>query len=156
RYPYGGSARIAQHLAPAICLLAGAGAAVALAGAVRWFGSERRWSLAACGLLAVIGIAGIARDWRKPYKTEDDQRGRHIVADVLRQVGPDDHLAVFDADPAVPATFEWYLRQHNSPIAWDGTVDWQRLQQRGQLWGLSFRHDDEARSNVAARLMDCE
>src|SRR5439155_9489699 len=27
RYPYGGSARVAQHLAPAICLLAGSGLA---------------------------------------------------------------------------------------------------------------------------------
>ena len=27
KYPYGGSARIAQHLAPSLCLLAGTGAA---------------------------------------------------------------------------------------------------------------------------------
>src|SRR5207248_6647902 len=30
KYPYGGSARVAQHLAPSVCLLAGAGAAALL------------------------------------------------------------------------------------------------------------------------------
>lgn len=156
RYPYGGSARIAQHLAPSICLLAGTGVAVVLTGAARWFGSERRWALAICGLLAVISIAGMARDWRKPYKTEDDQRVRQIVADVLRQIGPDDQLVVFDTENRIPATFEWYLRQHGDHAAWNSNVDWQRLQQRGRLWGMRFLDDDFARSTVAARLMDGE
>jgi hypothetical protein len=156
RYPYGGSARVAQHLAPAICMLGGTGAAVALAGVARRFGSERRWGILACGLLAVIGVAGMTRDWRKPYKTENDQLVRHIIFDVIRQAGPDDQIVVLDTKRCAPASFEWYLRQHGERVAWDAAVDWDRLQRRGRLWGLSFCEDDSARSSVAARLMDCK
>src|SRR5207253_5574686 len=65
RYPYGGSARVAQHLVPAICLLAGSGAAECLDLAARWVSDDRRWGLVACGLLAAIGLAGMARDCKK-------------------------------------------------------------------------------------------
>jgi hypothetical protein len=152
RYPYGGSARIAQHLAPSICVLAGAGTAAVLAGAARWIGSEQRWGAVLCGLLALVGVVGMARDWRKPYKTENDRLVRQIVADVVRQAGPDDQIVVLDANRCAPATFEWYLRQHADRVVWEGAVDWDRLQARGRLWGLSFRDDDSARSMVARRL----
>src|SRR5262249_4723012 len=96
RYPYGGSARIAQHPAPAICLLAGMGAAFCLAAAARWLGDQRRLALVACGLLAAICVVGMARDWRKPYKTEGDQMVRQIMADVARQAEPHDQIVVLD------------------------------------------------------------
>ena len=54
RYPYGGSGRISQHLAPAICLLAGLGLARLLA-----FGSSprpRRRLAYALGFLIVFGL----------------------------------------------------------------------------------------------------
>src|SRR5262249_9099624 len=90
RYPYGGSARVAQHLAPAICVLAGTGAAFCLAGAARLLGDERRLAMAVCALLAAIGVGGMARDWKKPYKTDGDRMVRQIVSDVAQKAGRDD------------------------------------------------------------------
>src|SRR5439155_26666838 len=101
RYPYGGSADIAQHLAPPICLLAGTGAVLFLTRAARWLGDERRLALVACGLLAAVGVAGMARDWKKPYKTEGDEMVRQIVAEVARQAGPDDQIVVLESNDSI-------------------------------------------------------
>src|SRR5262249_20061433 len=54
RYPYGGSARVAQHLAPAICMLAGTGAAALIRRAFHSMAARRRALIAACMLLALI------------------------------------------------------------------------------------------------------
>src|SRR5262245_18393118 len=53
RYPYGGSARFAQHATPAICFLAGTGAAVCLAALARRLGEDRRPGLTVCAVLAL-------------------------------------------------------------------------------------------------------
>jgi hypothetical protein len=152
RYPYGGSARVAQHLAPAICFLAGTGAAVCLAALARRFADEWRFGLAACGILALIGVAGIARDWMRPYKTEGDETVRQIVAEVMHQAGPDDQIVVTDVNTYIGATFEWYLRRHGDRVRWDGQADWERLRQPGEVWGLSFSRDGSGRAAFETRL----
>lgn len=61
RYPYGYSARLAQHMAATFCLLAGLG----LAGAIRRLSPARVASEVlgtATVVLVAIGIVGIIRD----------------------------------------------------------------------------------------------
>src|SRR5207302_6952017 len=70
KYPYGGSARVGQHLAPCICLLAGTGAAFLLRRVCPAGVQRRRGRTLLVCLLAVIGMAGLLRDLQKPYKTE--------------------------------------------------------------------------------------
>jgi hypothetical protein len=145
RYPYGGSARIAQHLAPAICFFAGVGAAVCLAALARRIGDDRRPGLAVCAILALFGIAGMARDWTKPYKTEGDETVRRVVAEVAHQAGPEDQIVVMDVDSYIGATFEWYLRRQGDRVRWDGHADWEELRRHGHLWGFSFSRDGSGR-----------
>jgi hypothetical protein len=141
RYPYGGSARIAQHLAPAICLLAGNG----LGGLLRAArpAAAARWGLAVCGLLLLVGLGGVARDWLRPYKTEGDLKVRALVAELFREAGPADQIVVLnDAQVGKGATFEWYLRQQQERITWDGHIAWDRLPgESGTLWLVCFSHD---------------
>jgi len=138
RYPYGGSARVAQHLAPAICMLAGAGLA-ALIERIPSFRSQRRCSFAACCCLALLGAGGIVRDLQEPYKTEDDRMVRQIVADLLRGSSAEDQVVVMDPIARLAPTFEWYLRQGGEHLSWNGRIDWQRLSPRGgQLWCVYF------------------
>src|SRR5262249_4952791 len=153
RYPYGGSARVAQYLAPAICFLAGTGAAICLAWAARWLGDERRLAVAACGLLAVVGVAGMARDWNKPYKTEGDAKVRQIVSEITQKAGPDDQIAVLDVTTYICPPFEWYLRRQGGRVEWTVDVDWARLCQHGELWGSSFSRDGSARAAFERRLI---
>jgi 4-amino-4-deoxy-L-arabinose transferase-like glycosyltransferase len=155
RYPYGGSARIAQHLAPAICLLAGTGLAMCLGVVAQRYGQDRRIALVVCLLLAVVGIAGMVRDVKKPYKTEGDRMVRLIVNDAVRRAAPDDQIVVLDQDSCVGATFEWYLRRHPERVQWNADVDWPRLGRRGDLWGFSFRRDGASRSALESQLLQC-
>jgi len=153
RYPYGGSARVAQHLAPSICLLAGVGAAALFEQAARWVGTQARWAAVACGLLALVAFAGMARDWRKPFKTDGDRQVRKIVLDLMANAGPDDQIVVLDASLRAGPTFEWHLRQHDDKVRWHGDVDWDRLAAHGQLWGLCFDRKGSGRDAVEARLV---
>jgi hypothetical protein len=123
RYPYGGSARVAQHLAPAICLLMGVGIAWVLTRLTSDPKSLARGTTAVCAVLVVIGIVGIARDFRKPYKTRDDERARQIVAAFVGDARPDEQLVVIDRPEHVPANLQWYLRLHDERLRWSGEVD---------------------------------
>lgn len=141
RYPYGGSARVAQHLAPSICLLAGAGTAALIA----WVGRARtecpRPGLAAIMVLALIGVVGIGRDLLKPYKTDGVHEARQMVHDLFASAGPDDQIVILNHldDPRVNPTFEWYFRQQESRVSWGGRIDWKRLAAtQGRVWCLSF------------------
>jgi hypothetical protein len=75
RYPYGGSARTMQYVAPSICLLAGIGLAWLLNRSAR--PSIRARSLrAGFFVLATIGIAVGTRDVLQPYKFREDRVSR--------------------------------------------------------------------------------
>jgi hypothetical protein len=126
RYPYGGSARVAQHLAPAICLLAGNGAAWCFG----WFQSaaaRRRCMLATCGLLAIIGVVGLSRDLVRPYKAEGDRVARRLAQGIAAQSGADDQVIVIDEDWRLPPGMEWYLRQSGAKVFWNAQMDRQLL-----------------------------
>jgi hypothetical protein len=75
RYPYGGSSRTMQYVAPSILLLAGLGAAALLARLPRPTCRDRSpsWVLMA---LAAVGIGQAAWDVARPYKDPMDQDAR--------------------------------------------------------------------------------
>jgi len=105
RYPYGYSARVAQHLAPSICLLAGSGAAALL----RRIASERWRAAVTRGLLSLlvaIAAAGLAMDVLQPYKIAADRQVREVVRHAFRRQ-PDRHVVVL-GEPA-DVRYLWYL-----------------------------------------------
>ena len=77
RYPYGGHVKFSMYLGPAVCLLAGYGAAV-------WNVQARHkyprfaWQGARATAALLIFVAGVtmARDIVQPYKTLSDQQAR--------------------------------------------------------------------------------
>jgi hypothetical protein len=115
RHPYGGHPRIAQHLAPSACLLAGLG----LAGAI---GRRRRAVGLACVALAALGAAPLAGDVARPYRSKveadardfarafwPEQSRRGGVACLRRDLGvagwesPDLDVALYLANQAIHA-----------------------------------------------------
>jgi Dolichyl-phosphate-mannose-protein mannosyltransferase len=161
RYPYGGSARVAQHLAPGICVLAGTGLA-ALLQRLPSLRSQRGCSLAACCCLALLGVGGVVRDLLKPYKTDDHRLVRQVVGDLLCRSTGGDQVVVMDPIASTGPTFEWYLRQAGERVAWNGRIDWHRLPRHaGQLWCVYFDRGHAARDLFLARdelpltLVDC-
>lgn len=73
-YPYGGAIRLNIYLAPAICLLA----AIGLAGLIERLPRPHGFRVTSGALVAcaVIGVACVARDVVRPYRSLSDERQR--------------------------------------------------------------------------------
>ena len=78
RYPYGGSARTMQYLAPSIIILAGLGAAVLLARLPRPDRRELATRTILCVFIAT-GLGMMAWDVAHPYKTPNDDASRDFA-----------------------------------------------------------------------------
>ena len=149
RYPYGGSARLAQHLAPAICILAGCGIAQLLAWLPRrsW---RQAWTAIVLASLVLIGVGGLIRDVCKPYKMEGDLRIRQTFQDLARRSTSGDRIVVFNTKESLRPNMVWYLHLTNLPISWPGSTDWPSLDDdRRSLWGISVR--GEAGATASSR-----
>jgi len=109
-YPYGQSARIAQHLAPSICILSGFG--------VVWvfrLGKGRldakilkRRVIIFSAVLSFLGIAGMGHTIVKPYKTKGVQDVREVVENILSTHNCQP-VKVLNPKDFVPVNFRWYL-----------------------------------------------
>jgi hypothetical protein len=77
RYPYGGHIRLAQFLVPAICLLAGLGAAALLSRAKRLQARRLAWGLTAA--LVLFGIGNTVRTVARPWHCALDEHHREFA-----------------------------------------------------------------------------
>jgi hypothetical protein len=111
RYPYGGSARIAMHLAPAICLLAGLGWQAILS-ALKKISWRRAATVTLAAALAAIALGGILFDCIRPYKTLPDAQVRQVVQRATTQAPK---ILVASRTPP-PVNFLWYLRASGRPF----------------------------------------
>ncbi|MCI0380298.1 MAG: glycosyltransferase family 39 protein [Gemmataceae bacterium] len=137
KYPYAGSARLSQHLAPAICLLAGNGIAFLIGRLLP--ASQARAAYIVLFALGAFGLAGIARDLVQPYKTPAELWNRDFVRNLMENIGPEDQVVVFHPRGQVRPGIEWYLQQYPGRVAWQGEVDWDRLTSSGgKLWAVQF------------------
>ena len=94
RYPYGGCCRLSQHLAPAICVLAGTGAAAV----GRWLAADAagrvRGAVLFAALLACIGLGNAIAAVAAPFHDEVSLWGREVARTVYARLGPADRLVV--------------------------------------------------------------
>ena len=108
-YPYGGSARVAQHVAPAICLLAGAGLACLMR--IRPDGLIEKRALVFVGICIALILGGIARDIIKPYKELADQDNRQAIEQLAEAAAAEERWIVFgawgDLPQGVPNLYHW-------------------------------------------------
>lgn len=160
RYPYGGFARTSQHLAPAICLLAGLGGARLIARIRR--PSLRHGSLiAAASLLAMFATGQMIRDLTHPYRTEHDQRVREFARWFWNDKAIDAELVCTRADlnqGFFKATYLWrgiaqYLCNQRiySPRHRDGgsADDWESMSPARPLRCVVFSRPGLSRDEAA-------
>jgi len=115
KYPYAGCCRLSQHVAPAICLLAGVGWAYVLElyaprrtdrlGLVRW----------AVGFLIVFGTVELVH---RCVKVDHDQISRfsaHLHNELNEELQPGDRIVVRDL-AACDATTQWYLKRFGDRV----------------------------------------
>jgi len=114
RYPYGDSCRLAQHLAPSICLLAAVGLNRVLGDAQGRLST--RVGSAGFLLLAAVGLAGLLRDTLRPYRGAGDVWNRQVIREVFRHVDPADRVIVHVRTDTFSAAFRWYLLHQSAAI----------------------------------------
>jgi hypothetical protein len=151
RYPYGGSARIAQHLGPAICLWAGLGAAWL----IERLRDEKRRHLAVVmvfGLLAAVGIVGIVHDFLRPSKTPGDARARARVREWTSPAEETRAFVVWEPMMDVAPNFQWYLRCSGREIVWNGREDTTWSATSGPINLLSFDPNAALAERLVGRL----
>ena len=92
RFPYGGSVRVAIHLAPAICILAGIGSVALIDLLPRKL--HRRATAALALILAAFSVLGTVRDVLHPYKTPLDAEVRRVIREVTSHIDRDDVVMI--------------------------------------------------------------
>lgn len=135
RYPYGGSARVAQHLLPSICILSALGIRsilqLHLLATIR---SKAYLGLLCCLILLAFFQAG--RDVKKPYKSLGDLEARSLIQELCSSLKPDESLLVTQEKDLIDPTLEWYLRIHKNKILWttEALLPTMVAQKKQALW----------------------
>lgn len=137
RYPHGASCRLCQHLAPAICLSAGMGAAVLLE-RVRSEAVRRRWIVGVCMLLVLIGIVGMVRDVVHPYRIVEALWTRQVMQALDAQTRSGVPIVVLNKPEEMDALFRWYLEQYGDRVSWGGHIDWDKARASGEFFCVSL------------------
>jgi hypothetical protein len=139
RYPYGGCWRLSQHVAPAVCLLAGLGAA-GLIERARSALARRRCLAAVFGLLVLIGLGGTLHTVVRPYRTPTDEWQRGIARQIEALSTPDDQVVVLSNERDTSVALAWYLCRKWDNVGWCGRLDESRLDSAtGQVWCLALQ-----------------
>lgn len=157
KYPYGDSARVEQHIAPAACLLAGAGMVAFLN-----HGWKRRGVITGTQILSVVMLCiigyGIFRDVRQPYKKESDLVSLKTVEAFAAQSGPGDQWVVFGSLGGTEfapdflnyggslARFRYDVLQHGPqgvPVQWAPPAGQVPVPQADASTWVFFYHDND-------------
>ncbi len=158
KYPYGTSGRLAQHVAPFCCLLAGAGLA-ALIGRLRSPGARRRATGLAVLLLALVGVGGTLRDLGRPYRGNGDVWECQIARALAERTGGEP-VVVCNNARGVDHVFRWYLYRQGVRVLWVNDRGKDRAREKA-LWVCVWelvddrpgRQDSDDSALLAAQLM---
>jgi hypothetical protein len=134
RYPYGGAARLSQHLAPGLCLLAGLGLAALLRRAKRWPASHVRWTFVAV-LFACIGLGGLLRDVVHPYSSPGCAWMRDAMHAMRAEVPPGERVVMCGNSQSLECVFVWYWLTEGDRVTWNYQLPAADPAGR-QLWGF--------------------
>jgi hypothetical protein len=138
-YPYGGCCRLSQHLAPAVCLLAGLGWDWLLGAIAASAATRVRWATAGVGLLLLFGVGQAVADVAKPYRDAEAQWGVKLTRLLLDHRQPADQVVIWNARPEVESLLRWHLGRLGGRLRWGGSVDWEGLERDGgELWCVSL------------------
>lgn len=156
RYPYGDSARLCQHLAPATCLLAAAGCAQLIEATCRTLRSQKIALTCTCGVLALVGVGGIARDLLHPFKTTGDAEGRRIAQHIADEAGPGCPVVLLAEWQGTQPEFIWYLQRNHQRIIWQADADWHALEREPRLVCVRIGHHRAPTATPALPLPDSQ
>ena len=136
KYPYGGCTRLSQHLAPAVCLLAGVGTAH-LCKLLFPCPVRRRRAIWAIGsLLAGFAVVLVTYWSFRPYRDDGDLWTKCVATAVMSHAQPGDRVIYAALPESVRAGTVWYLRVNKArPAPW-GEGTWTEALRSGEPFWL--------------------
>lgn len=151
-YPYGGAARIAQYVAPAICLTAGLGTYTILHYLYKGCDLQRA-VLLLVAFFAIIPVVTSIDNIRKPYATRLAWLSNRAVREMAEKTRPDDRWIVFNADkegdPDGPWLGDWrgvggqwifdMLRFAPVTMTWAPDPESIEPQNKGRTWLIAYK-----------------
>ncbi len=150
KYPYGASARVAQHIAPAACLLIGTGIVCVLRKLLGPRRTVRAIPIAALPFLVVV-VAGIARDVVRPYHSQADVLVRDIISELGDESESEDRWVVFASrdDTGLAPGYSSFvgmggrihfqaLAHAPGPILWAPDPAALAVEGRGRTWLIAY------------------
>jgi hypothetical protein len=140
KYPYGGSCRLSQHLAPACCLLMGTGIAYTIERWSKSLSDRLYYAKIWCAIFIALGSAAFVFQAYRPYRDDDALWTRKVVRDLSAKIQKGDEVMVTSGKRYGGAMLWWNLGIQKYPVAWDGAINWERLEQSGgRLWICDMR-----------------
>jgi hypothetical protein len=153
KYPYGDSARVSQHVAPAVCILAGVG----LVSVVRTVFSARAAvfvTRAFVGAMLVVALLGMGMDIARPHKKFSDAETKRVMQWLATQTRPNDQWLVFmamDADSDVAPEYRLWEgagarlrfnieRFAPTQVQWGPDPAAANFPVNGRVWLIVYRH----------------
>jgi len=134
RYPYGGAARLSQHLAPGLCILAGLGLAALLTRVNSASAPRVRWAMAAVALFVCAGLGGLGRDLVRPYYSPGCAWMRTTMKEMQEQVPAADRVVVCGQSDQLECVFVWYWLNEGKRVSWNYEIPPTNL--AGHVWGF--------------------
>lgn len=153
QYPYGTSARVAQHMAPAFCMLAGLG----LLAALRFLLKDGflRGCYTATAFFAAIALVFTVFDIIRPQKKFSDRANRDAMIALAAKTSPADRWIIFNAYGDVPyspdlrrwggsaARFRYYVYRYGpEDVVWSPPANRIMRPDLGRTWLLVY-HDNK-------------
>ena len=151
KYPYGTSARVSQHMAPAFCLLAGVGLSSALRVLLKGRGLMRGL-YAATTVMAAIAVVVLVTDIARPWKKFSDRANLEAMRVLAGWTAAGDQWVIFNAIETVPyapdihlwggsaARFRYYVRRFGpANVRWAPPVGDVLRQDAERIWLIVYR-----------------
>lgn len=136
KYPYGGCCRLAQHLAPAICLMVGVGGTVLLELLASTFSQRTRLLQWTAAVLILMGLGGLI--FRSVYLDHDPiaRFGQHLHDELKVEMEQGDEIAAMNLEMADVNT-QWHLKRFGNRL--HVIESGETLPQAERLWLISMR-----------------
>jgi hypothetical protein len=147
RYPYGGCCRLSQHLAPAVCLMAGVGWARLHERIAATRSARLGWVWASFALLATYAAGQVLVDAATPEHDPWCRCAKRLDRELRFQLRPGDR---FGLDPASPVNrsacqenqeFHWYATRLRRQRV-DGDAIPRPSDVSGRFWALAIGHEE--------------
>ncbi len=142
KYPYAGCCRLSQHLAPAICLLAGVGWASALELYSPWKMDRLAKVKWVAGLLIVMGTVGLIH---RCIKVDHDPIARfsaRLYQELAAEIQPGDSIVICDRAGWDPNTL-WYIKRFGNAVI--ELRSGERLPPSDRIWLITMSADESSK-----------